>query len=64
MIVFPAYGAIYNSKQEVVEAWSKDADFRIHKGPYISKRDHTNYCPTETVVCLYGVKRDKEVVLE
>ena len=42
MYLFPAYGKVYETKEEAVKDWMAGADFRIHGGSYCSVRDSTN----------------------
>lgn len=39
MLLKPAYGRRYHSRQEVLHAWNSGADFQIYNGPYTSIRD-------------------------
>ena len=42
LILTPAYGRDYNSKDAVLADYNDGKDFKIAGGPYISKRDVTN----------------------
>ena len=39
LFIIPAYGANYETAQEMVSAWNAGKDFKIFKGPYCSVRD-------------------------
>ena len=39
LVVMPAYGRQYNSRDEVVRAWKSGSDFKVVGGPYCSVRD-------------------------
>lgn len=39
LVVMPAYGRSYKSREEVTEAWKSGKDFKIVNGPYCSIRD-------------------------
>lgn len=39
LILVPAYGARYTSKEDMVKGWNSGKDFRIISGPYCSVRD-------------------------
>jgi hypothetical protein len=39
IILVPAYGRVYASKEKALEAWDEGKDFRIQGGPYCSIRD-------------------------
>lgn len=42
MILMPAYGAQYTSREDMLAAWNNGTDFRIYgAGCYTSKRDIT-----------------------
>lgn len=43
MVVYPAYGVTYSSKEEVLKAWQNNADFKIKGGPYVSKNTWEEY---------------------
>lgn len=52
IIVTPAYGREYKTKDEVVQAWKADQDFfmQYEMYSYINKRDWTNFCDGEAVI--------------
>ena len=39
VFLLPAYGRVYNSKQQALSAWQAGKDFQIYNGPYCSIRD-------------------------
>jgi hypothetical protein len=39
LVVMPAYGRTYKSREEVIEAWKSGKDFKVVNGPYCSVRD-------------------------
>jgi len=59
LILTPAYGRDYNSKDAVLADWNAGKDFKIHNGPYCSKRDITDevvkfrYCKLRRVFYLW-----------
>lgn len=38
-ILTAAYGAVYKTDTEVLEAWNAGKDFKVMRGPYCSIRD-------------------------
>jgi len=42
IILIPAYGRKYNTKQEMLNDWNSGKDFHIVQGAYCSVRDITN----------------------
>jgi hypothetical protein len=49
MVLMPAYGKLYSTSQEAVEAWNSGSDFKIVGGGYCSIRDLDyikNHCST------------------
>lgn len=40
--LIPAYGRVYKTREECVQAWMDGKDFKILNGPYCSVRDQ-NY---------------------
>lgn len=49
MTLMPAYGRLYNTSEEAVEAWKSGSDFKIVGGGYCSIRDLEylkNHCST------------------
>lgn len=40
--LIPAYGRVYNTKEEAVKDWMDGKDFKIINGPYCSVRDSIN----------------------
>lgn len=39
MVLLPAYGRSYSTKEQALKAWNNGADFKIMGGPYCSIRD-------------------------
>ena len=39
LVVMPAYGRNYKTREDVVEAWKSGQDFKVVNGPYCSIRD-------------------------
>ncbi len=44
MIVRPAYGAKYETEEEVLNAWASNKDFILIGGRYINIKDFYTYC--------------------
>ena len=63
MFIKPAYGAVYETKEEVQTAWDEGKDFFIiGRGPYINKADFEKYCDP-TLDSLSYVYKDLNVIL-
>jgi hypothetical protein len=39
LILLPAYGRKYKTKEEALSDWNEERDFKIENGPYTSIRD-------------------------
>ena len=39
LILKAAYGRVYNTLDDAMADWNDGKDFKIHQGPYCSKRD-------------------------
>lgn len=63
MFIKPAYGAVYNTKEEVLKAWHEGIDFLIiGNGPYLNNKDFENYCDP-ALDSLYYVYKDLKVTI-
>lgn len=39
LVIVPAYGKLYKTNDEMLDAWKAGKDFQVRKGPYCSIRD-------------------------
>jgi hypothetical protein len=63
LFIKPAYGAVYETKEEAQQAWDEGEDFFvIGRGPYLNKKDFENYCDP-ALDSVYFVHNDLKVTL-
>lgn len=61
----PAYGAIYTTKREVVDAWVGNKDFRLATtGQYLNRTDANKHLPGDSFEIRYGKNLEKVVILD
>ena len=64
-VLTPAYGAIYTTKRQVVDAWVGNKDFRIATtGQYLNRTDAANHLPGDFFQIRYGKNLEKVVILD
>lgn len=54
ILLLPAYGREYTSKNQALADWRSGKDFKIYNGPYCSMRDITALQALGTVRIVYG----------
>lgn len=60
----PAYGAVYTTKREVVDAWVGNKDFRlVTTGQYLTKTEANKHLPGDSFEIRYGRRLEKVVIL-
>ena len=60
----PAYGAVYTTKREVIQAWNENLDFRLTTtGQYLNLADANKYLPGDSFEIRYGKNLEKAVIL-
>ena len=61
----PAYGAVYTTKREVVDAWVGNKDFRLTAtGQYLNRSGAQKYLPGDSFEIRYGKSLEKVVILD
>ena len=64
-VLTPAYGAVYTTKRQVVDAWAGNKDFQDAKtGRYLNRTDATHYLPGDFFQIRYGKNQEKVVILD
>ena len=60
----PAYGKVYTTKREVVDAWVGNKDFRhVVTGQYLNRSGANHYLPGDSFEIRYGKNLEKVVIL-
>ena len=58
----PAYGKVYTTKREVVDAWVGNTDFRLATtGQYLTRSEAKKYLPGDSFEIRYGKNLEKVV---
>ena len=61
----PAYGKVYTTKREVVDAWVGNTDFRLATtGQYLTRSEAKKYLPGDSFEIRYGKNLEKVVILD
>lgn len=64
-VLTPAYGVIYTTKREVVDAWVGNKDFRdAETRRYLNRADANKYLPGDSFEIRYGKHQEKVVILD
>lgn len=53
LLLVPAYGRRYSSKQDAEKDWKEGRDFKIYNGPYTSIRDSKKLHELADLVLIY-----------
>ena len=63
-ILIPAYGRVYTTKREVVDAWVGNSDFRLETtGQYLNRSGANQYLPGDSFEIRYGKSLQKVVIV-
>ena len=64
-VLTPAYGAVYTTKRQVVDAWVGNKDFRVATtGQCLNRTDAAHYLPGDFFQIRYGKNLEKVVILD
>ena len=64
-VLTPAYGAVYTTKRQVVDAWVGNKDFQVAiTGQYLTREEAAHYLPGDFFQIRYGARLEKVVILD
>ena len=64
-VLTPAYGAVYTTKRQVVDAWVGNKDFQVAiTGQYLTREEAAHYLPGDFFQIRYGKNLEKVVILD